>query len=504
MRAQRVGVEADDHRRPVQRQVRPKRPAEEPAAAPARCVVAQTARTRTTSRGAAPSSNSPRSGPAWASCVASARTWQTRVAGRLQPAKGARAPSANCPQVFSWSGLLLAGRPPRCGRDRRVRGSPPGRRRRSPPRLCGCRGLPSILIGRPSTQVTISPSALPPRSIAVAKRCGLAGHAARPDAWQRRQYLVLLPAAARQPGQRQRRPHQLQPAAAVNAVRRSAGRSRRETRASRKRAELRRMSASSVQSCRHTSAVPGFGVGLPMTCRAIRRGTRCCSSSRRAARPALGRSRPGVQSIAVTNSRGRRCGSGLRWHSRHQPMLSRSTCCDLLHLVDPAVARDAADAARNVGVMVEIDVVGQVVDLDPADGRRRSRALAQHGSLCAVGGDCLVAVHADLGRRDGRKGGLSRPWCGSSGNPMPSSPTWRAWLYATGCWASSPRRSSLANRRRRAERQGYTGASIDKTPATGLARFTHGGNGGLIVAKGTPPRGGNRSGPKTTTAGRPD
>ena len=42
---------------------------------------------------------------------------------------------------------------------------------------------------------------------------------------------------------------------------------------------------------------------------------------------------------------------------------------------------DAADAAGDVGAMVEVDVIGQVVDLLPMDGGPAGGALAHEQSL---------------------------------------------------------------------------------------------------------------------------
>ena len=39
----------------------------------------------------------------------------------------------------------------------------------------------------------------------------------------------------------------------------------------------------------------------------------------------------------------------------------------LVHLIDPAVALDAADPAIDVNGVIEIDEVGQLVDLDPGN-----------------------------------------------------------------------------------------------------------------------------------------
>ena len=85
-------------------------------------------------------------------------------------------------------------------------------------------------------------------------------------------------------------------------------------------------------------------------------------------------------------------------------MLSFFGLVDLLHLVHPAVTRDAADAAGNVGTMVEIDIIGQVVDALPMDGL--PVALSRTAAACAQSvADRRVAVHADGRRRNGGIGG---------------------------------------------------------------------------------------------------
>src|SRR5262249_3453046 len=71
-----------------------------------------------------------------------------------------------------------------------------------------------------------------------------------------------------------------------------------------------------------------------------------------------------------------------------------------------AVAGLAADALGDVDRVVEVDVVGQVVDLDPLDRLARPPALADGLELGRLVPDLRVAVHAGLGRRGVRVGGL--------------------------------------------------------------------------------------------------
>ena len=114
----------------------------------------------------------------------------------------------------------------------------------------------------------------------------------------------------------------------------------------------------------------------------------------------------GVQSILVMNSCGRkmrlRVAMALQTPAHAQPLDLR----DLLHLVDPAVTRNAAHAASNMGAMVKIGIVRQIVDLDPVDRVAGGRALADRRQLGAIGRDDGVAVHAHRGGRNRGKSGI--------------------------------------------------------------------------------------------------
>src|SRR6187431_2628602 len=79
----------------------------------------------------------------------------------------------------------------------------------------------------------------------------------------------------------------------------------------------------------------------------------------------------------------------------------RLVLIDLFHLIDPPVTAHAADAAGHVGAMVEVDVVGEVVDLHPLDRVTRLVALADGRELGARRPDLAVTVHARLRRRNG-------------------------------------------------------------------------------------------------------
>src|SRR5471032_1786130 len=72
------------------------------------------------------------------------------------------------------------------------------------------------------------------------------------------------------------------------------------------------------------------------------------------------------------------------------------------HLVDAAVAGDAADALLHVDCMVEVDEMWQLVDLVPDDGPVREVALTNRRELGALVPDLLVAIEAEAGRRNSR------------------------------------------------------------------------------------------------------
>src|SRR5688572_1494528 len=75
---------------------------------------------------------------------------------------------------------------------------------------------------------------------------------------------------------------------------------------------------------------------------------------------------------------------------------------NLLHAVDAPVAGHAADATRDVGAVVEEDVVRQIVHLDPLDRGAGGVALANGQELRAVFAHQPVTVHASLGWRNRR------------------------------------------------------------------------------------------------------
>src|ERR1700694_5962217 len=74
----------------------------------------------------------------------------------------------------------------------------------------------------------------------------------------------------------------------------------------------------------------------------------------------------------------------------------------LRHLVDAAMAGDAADALLHVDRVVEVDEVRQLVHLVPDDGAVGEVALAHRRELRALVPDLFVAVEADRSWRHAR------------------------------------------------------------------------------------------------------
>src|SRR5262249_38509681 len=73
-----------------------------------------------------------------------------------------------------------------------------------------------------------------------------------------------------------------------------------------------------------------------------------------------------------------------------------------VHLVDAPVARHAPDPRGEVRRVVEVRVIGQLVELDPLDGHVRFPALLQRGDARRVVAHDRVAAHAYLRGRDHR------------------------------------------------------------------------------------------------------
>src|SRR5205823_12594286 len=67
---------------------------------------------------------------------------------------------------------------------------------------------------------------------------------------------------------------------------------------------------------------------------------------------------------------------------------------NLVHLVDLAMALDTTDAAVHVDGMVEINVVGRLVNMDPGNRLARRRALPHQFQLGTFLQHLTVTVHA--------------------------------------------------------------------------------------------------------------
>jgi hypothetical protein len=70
------------------------------------------------------------------------------------------------------------------------------------------------------------------------------------------------------------------------------------------------------------------------------------------------------------------------------------------HLIDAAVAGRTTDAFVHMNAVIEIDVVGQIVNAPPLDRFARAKAGADGLEVWAVGPDLFVTVHAHGRRRD--------------------------------------------------------------------------------------------------------
>ena len=76
------------------------------------------------------------------------------------------------------------------------------------------------------------------------------------------------------------------------------------------------------------------------------------------------------------------------------------------HLVDLAVAGDAADALVHVDAVVEVHEIRQIVDADPGQGLVVAKTGPHRLQNGRVIPDLRVAVHARLGRGDVGEGGF--------------------------------------------------------------------------------------------------
>ena len=98
---------------------------------------------------------------------------------------------------------------------------------------------------------------------------------------------------------------------------------------------------------------------------------------------------------------------------------------------------DAADALGDVDAVVEVDVIGQVVDAVPLDAACPLRKLLATGASIGCRPDLRVAVHARRGRRDAAKRRVLDRRVAVAAIDA-ESPTWCSWLNGTGCSTGAP------------------------------------------------------------------
>ena len=88
-------------------------------------------------------------------------------------------------------------------------------------------------------------------------------------------------------------------------------------------------------------------------------------------------------------------------------MLNGSVLGDDLHAIDATVTAHAADPRRQMHAVIEVRVIGEVVDALPLDRLPRDPARPDRIEASGLGSDDRVATHAGLRRWDHRlSGGL--------------------------------------------------------------------------------------------------
>ena len=161
---------------------------------------------------------------------------------------------------------------------------------------------------------------------------------------------------------------------------------------------------------------------------------------------------------------------------------------NLVHLVDPAVASDAADAASHMGAVVEVGDSRAGRGLAPTESGLPVAQLSRTGnSSRAVRRDPLVAVHADARRRHGREGGLLDRRVAVAAVHAQLARVQRVAEEGPAGRACNRRRSSGASRRNRRCRPGTPATIASTTPARGRARSIHCGNTGPLMASSSSP-----------------
>ena len=67
---------------------------------------------------------------------------------------------------------------------------------------------------------------------------------------------------------------------------------------------------------------------------------------------------------------------------------------DLFHLIDAPVTTFTTDPASHVGAVIEVHVIGQIVNSYPLDGNVLRVGLTNRQQLGAIGVNACVAIHA--------------------------------------------------------------------------------------------------------------
>ena len=78
--------------------------------------------------------------------------------------------------------------------------------------------------------------------------------------------------------------------------------------------------------------------------------------------------------------------------------LQRSVLPHQRHSIHRPVTRSATHALADMNAVIEVNVVGQIVDAGPHDGFAGAEALAHRLKRRAAGPDLRMAIHAGLGR----------------------------------------------------------------------------------------------------------
>ena len=87
-------------------------------------------------------------------------------------------------------------------------------------------------------------------------------------------------------------------------------------------------------------------------------------------------------------------GGGIAMALQTERHAKRLGVLDFVHLIDLTMAFDAGNAARDVNGVIKIDVVRNLVDLDPRNGCARGRAFPDERQLRIVLEHLVMAVHA--------------------------------------------------------------------------------------------------------------